>query len=185
MKRLIIYIVGLIVAISSQAQISLKDLVNIPIDTIGPKGLVIDSAAITRSTIPEIRSTHSFDGELHPHIPNSYAIDRTKDVGEIKCNTAVGPSGAMTMSIPLEVYPDPRGFTPQIALNYNSLGGNGPLGNGWNLSGASVIAVINKSIYYDGQTSGITTASPTCSFSLDGQRLLQVGISSTFLTYQT
>ena len=64
MKRLIIYIVGLIVAISSQAQISLKDLVNIPIDTIGPKGLVIDSAAITRSTIPEIRSTHSFDGEL-------------------------------------------------------------------------------------------------------------------------
>lgn len=68
--------------------------------------------------------------ELHPHIPTSYSIDKTNDVGEIPCSSTISPTGAMTINVPIEAYQSPNGFTPQISLTYNSLSGSGPLGWG-------------------------------------------------------
>ena len=54
-------------------------------------------------------------------------------------DTKVGlHNGALTSSIPIQV-PAFHGITPQLALAYNSSGGNGFVGVGWDLQGFSVI----------------------------------------------
>ncbi len=48
-------------------------------------------------------------------------------------------SGAGSYAVPIDLPTGTAGVTPQLAFVYNSGGGNGPLGIGWNLSGLSEI----------------------------------------------
>lgn len=124
------------------AQTTMKDLIGLPIDSIG-FNITMDSTNVENiSDVPQLqRAVARISGnELHPHIPTSYPINKTKDVGEIACNSNVSPTGAMTINVPIEAYQSPDGFTPQISLTYNSLAGNGPVGWGWNIAGTSVIS---------------------------------------------
>ena len=84
---------------------------------------------------------------------------------------SVGASGAATYSIPIEVPPGTAGMQPNIAMGYNSQGGNGLLGMGWSLAGFSAITRCPKTIAQDGAPSTITVTH-TDAFCLDGQRLL-------------
>ncbi len=170
------------------AQTTMKDLIGLPIDSIG-FNITMDSTNVENiSDVPQLqRATARISGnELHPHIPTSYPINKTKDVGEIACNSNVSPTGAMTINVPIEAYQSPDGFTPQISLTYNSLAGNGPVGWGWNIAGTSVISRGNKTMYYDNQADGVPTVSNFFSvFYIDGQRLIEKGLSGLKKVYQT
>ncbi len=112
-------------------------------------------------------------------------IDTSKDVGEIACDYDV-QQGAFIIDVPIEVYQNPIGLTPQISLNYNSMFSSvGSLGWGWNLEGGSVVHRTNKSQYYDGETAGITFATPDVAYSLDGERLILLEKKSSEYIYQT
>ncbi|ABE53494.1 Rhs family protein-like protein [Shewanella denitrificans OS217] len=83
----------------------------------------------------------------------------------------VTESGAATYSIPLNLPPATAGVMPQVGLSYNSQGGEGILGMGWNISGLSAIARCPKSIAIDGKIEGIkyNTSDALC---FNGQRLM-------------
>ena len=94
-------------------------------------------------------------------------------VGAIPGQFAVSPSGAATYSIPIEVPAGINGLQPNISLVYNSQGGNGIAGWGWNIGGVSMISRAPKNHYYDGEVGNIdwTKESPLM---LDGQRLIKI-----------
>ena len=85
----------------------------------------------------------------------------------------VGPTGAATYSIPLEMLPGTNGFQPSLSINYNSQSGYGMLGIGWNVSGLSKIERGSKSFYHDEtvKRNGITFTDEDQLY-LDGQRLI-------------
>src|SRR5712691_2309424 len=43
-------------------------------------------------------------------------------------------TGTGTLTVPIAVSPGRSGFSPQLALSYDSGSGNGPFGLGWDLS---------------------------------------------------
>ncbi len=94
-------------------------------------------------------------------------------VGKIDDKFEVSPNGAAFYELALSVPPGTGGMVPQLSITYNSFGGDGMLGWGFNLSGLSLInrAPSNKDI--DGK-SGIADFS-TNKFMLDGNRLISKG----------
>lgn len=101
---------------------------------------------------------------------------------QVTAQTAVGTSpgefsvdetGAATYRMPLRVPPGVAGMTPELALVYNSRGGNGPLGLRWGLAGLSSIARCPASWVVDGFVDAVDF-DDNDRFCLDGQRLLKV-----------
>ena len=103
--------------------------------------------------------------------PAAWAV--TSNVGATPGNFAVAPSGAATYTIPITVPPGVSGMQPSIALTYDSRGGNGPLGVGWNLTGLSAIHRCAATIDTDGYKGGINLDGND-RFCLHGQRLVAV-----------
>ena len=95
-------------------------------------------------------------------------------VGSLTGNLMVSSTGAAVYNIPIDVPPGIAGMEPQLALIYNSQGGNGLLGQGWGLSGLSSITRTGKTLYHDGKVKGILFGGDD-RYVLDGQRLISVG----------
>lgn len=117
-------------------------------------------------------------------IPTSHAVSTDSIVGEIGCSSTVSQYGATELNARIEGFEDPLGCTPQISLAYSSLNGNGSLGYGWKMSGLSAISRISKSIYYDGEVSGIKV-NKNDAFSLDGIRLIKTCETTDSIYYQS
>jgi RHS repeat-associated protein len=79
--------------------------------------------------------------------------------------------GAATYTLPLEVVPGSNGVQPTLAIEYNSMGGRGTLGQKWSLQGPSAITRTGKSLYYDHNITAIKYDT-TDRYALDGRRLL-------------
>jgi RHS repeat-associated protein len=94
-------------------------------------------------------------------------------VGKTDGAFAVTADGASSYDIPLWVSPGRGGFTPSLALSYNSRSGPGHFGVGWNLDGTSQIAHCNKNVATD-QVSSIPKFAAGDALCLDGNRLLLV-----------
>ncbi|MBI3774410.1 MAG: VCBS repeat-containing protein [Gammaproteobacteria bacterium] len=101
----------------------------------------------------------------------------TSPVGAMPGEFAVSKSGAATYSIPIQVPPGVGGMQPNISLNYNSQGGNGIAGVGWNIGGLSAITRCGASIVNDGIKRGVDLTAND-KFCLDGQRLIDIGAST-------
>jgi hypothetical protein len=93
--------------------------------------------------------------------------------GKIPGSFAVSPSGAATYSIPIQVPPGVAGMEPKLSLEYNSQGGNGIMGMGWNLAGLSSITRCPATMAQDG-VRGSVNYDGNDKFCLDGQRLMVV-----------
>jgi len=118
------------------------------------------------------------------YVPNSIDIDRNKAVGEIPMTSGVSPTGVVTYNVPIEVYPGIHEMQPQLSIAYNSMGGNGVLGAGWDISGLSTINRGNRSIYYDTKTVGVALTKDDA-FYLDGTRLIKLSETSTQIKYES
>ncbi|MBL7713436.1 MAG: hypothetical protein JNL13_13270, partial [Chitinophagaceae bacterium] len=114
---------------------------------------------------------------LFDHTTFSRSIDLSKPVGAIDGAAGTSPSGAATYTIPIKMPPGTNGMAPQLSIVYNSQGGNGILGQGWSLSGLSVITRAGKDFYHDGKVAPATYTNDDA-FVLDGQRLVATSGSS-------
>lgn len=93
------------------------------------------------------------------------------EVGITEGQLSVSLTGGATYSIPIAVPPGINGVVPQVGLVYNSQGGNGMAGYGWNISGVSAITRIPRTKFHDGIMGGVNLDAND-RFALDGQRLI-------------
>ncbi len=113
-----------------------------------------------------------------------YGQNNSVIVGSIGGTINASMYGGAIYSIPLEL---PRGvcnLQPEISLVYNSQGGNGLLGYGWNLSGISSITRTGSTLFHDGKMTAADFSSDD-RFMLDGQRLILVGTAGNTEEYKT
>ena len=97
--------------------------------------------------------------------------DNQRLVGTIDVNATVSESGGAVVSIPIDIPAGINGMQPNLALVYNSQGGLGIAGWGWDLSGLSSISRMGRDFYHDGESDGVHV-NATDSLALDGQRLI-------------
>lgn len=105
-------------------------------------------------------------------------IDISKPVGAIDGATGTSPMGAVTYSIPIQCPPGTNGLVPQIVIGYSSQAGNGPLGQGWNLSGLSSITRAGMDYYHNVQDVEPVSFTNADNFLLDGAMLYPVSPGS-------
>ena len=103
-------------------------------------------------------------------ILSTKTIDLSKPVGITPGAPGTTPTGGATYTIPIVLPAGINGMTPNLSLTYNSQGGNGIAGFGWNLSGLSLIGRSGKDVYHDGNTQPVTYTNSDA-FVLDGMRL--------------
>jgi RHS repeat-associated protein len=108
-------------------------------------------------------------------LPPGDIIDTQPDSGWTEGRFSVNHNGAAEYHLPLWV-PDGRGgLTPELALHYNSQGGNGLVGVGWSLSaGLSSISPCPLTLARDGRAENAGFGRADSAYCLDGQRLRPV-----------
>lgn len=82
----------------------------------------------------------------------------------------VSASGGASYTIPISLPPGTKGVVPSVTIGYNSQGGNGIMGMGWNLGAVSAITRTGKNFKYDGVVTPINNNYLDL-FALDGNRL--------------
>lgn len=117
------------------------------------------------------------------HVPDAVTLDYGKAVGQIPIQSGTSPTGAKTYTVPIEVYPGVKGFNPNISLSYNSQQGNGIAGMGWAVSGIPMISRSGKSVYYDGESRGVSAVGGE--FVLDGMRLIKLSETGNSIIYES
>lgn len=89
----------------------------------------------------------------------------------IQAQHSVSPSGGLTYQVPFDVPDYVLGHFPDLGLAFNSQGGDGVAGYGWNISGLSTISRTANTLHHDGFIDPIDF-DENDRFSLDGQRLI-------------
>ncbi|WP_444940880.1 PQQ-binding-like beta-propeller repeat protein [Microbulbifer sp. ZKSA004] len=107
-------------------------------------------------------------------IINTIDLRVSESMGSLAGEFKVTESGAATYSVPISIPVGTAEVTPRLSLNYSSQGGNGILGQGWNLGGLSAISRCRRTLGQDGEAGAISWDSDD-RFCLDGQRLILVG----------
>src|SRR5690554_3012261 len=87
--------------------------------------------------------------------PRQKTINTSYEVGNTNASINVSSSGALVSSIPIYILPGTAGMQPSVSVNYNSQSGNGTMGMGWNVSAASSITRIPKTVYSHGKLEAI------------------------------
>ena len=116
--------------------------------------------------------------------PALTGVETTQAVGRVAGELMVTPTGAATYIVPIAVPPGIREVAPSIALTYNSQGGDGIAGWGWNLTGLSTISRVGATLHHDGVIDPVDFDALD-RFALDGQRLLLKNTNDTYGADQT
>ena len=95
-------------------------------------------------------------------------------VGQTNGSFRVDESGSATYSIPLNIPAGIAGVQPQLGFSYSSNSGDGLMGRGWSLSGASAISRCAKNLTSDNEQGNISH-SANDRLCLNGQRLVTWG----------
>jgi hypothetical protein len=104
--------------------------------------------------------------------PLNRTLDKTgAKVGTLPGSVNVNDLGAATYEIPIFVAPGSAGMQPSLSVFYNSLNGDGILGQGWG------IRRVPKNFYHDNQVVGVNLQN-TDMFALDSNRLILTSGSS-------
>lgn len=112
-------------------------------------------------------------------------IDTNNAIGEIPIQMNVN-NGALTYSVPIDVYSIGDQMRPSLSITYNSMINNGIAGYGWNIAGTSAISITNSTCYYDGINNiKPAKADKSSAYTLDGIRLIKLKESSTEITFQS
>ncbi|MCP4304379.1 MAG: hypothetical protein GY788_05775, partial [bacterium] len=98
-------------------------------------------------------------------------------VGALSGEFGVTPDGATSYAVPISVPTGTTGVQPGLTLQYNSRGGNGPVGMGWSIGGLSFITRCATDLYHDAVIDAVDFDALD-RFCLNGQRL--VPISGTY-----
>lgn len=117
-----------------------------------------------------------------PRLLKSVSGDYEYAVGEIPLKEGVSPSGARTYQIPISAASGYQ-LCPSVSIGYNSQGGDGWLGYGWDIQGLSSITLISRNSYYHGESKGANIYEKDAVFALDGIPLVkntQPGTSSEY-----
>lgn len=122
-------------------------------------------------------------GDPLSHIPTQVQVNTSFRVGCIPVESNVSSGGAITYSVPISCAPGRNGLGPTISVVYNSMGGNGPVGNGWAVSGLSSISRVSFNRYYNGYSAPMKM-DETDPFMLDGNRILPTSTAGQYETYQ-
>ena len=91
-------------------------------------------------------------------------------VGRMAGEPGVSATGAARYATPLTLPPGTNGLAPSLAIAYDSRGGNGLLGAGFQLNGFSVIQRCERTLAQDGAPGGVALDAGD-RFCLDGKRL--------------
>lgn len=100
----------------------------------------------------------------------SKTINVSLPVGAMAGSASTSNDNAM-YAVPLIVPQGTNGITPNISLAYSSGGMNGPLGQGWSVSGLSMIMRVGSNLYFDGEVSLVNYDSKD-RFAIDGSHLI-------------
>jgi RHS repeat-associated protein len=103
--------------------------------------------------------------------------------GALAGQLGVGPTGAATYTVPIAIPPGIAGMAPNLSLVYNSQGGDGLAGQGWELSGLSMIHRCPKTRVQDGQVRPVDPADflESTGICLDGKRLFDPENDGTYV----
>ena len=101
--------------------------------------------------------------------PDNRELDRNLEIGSIPGSISVNALGMAVYNMELELPDGPSGLKPNLAVVYNSGGGNSILGQNFALAGISRITLSPATYYHDKKSTGITQNNI---YSLDGQRLI-------------
>ena len=126
-----------------------------------------DVEALRNPVSPAVRKT----GAAQSSSATSW-IDKTKDVGQIQYQEDVTPAGARIYTIPFPSPPSAKYSLP-LFLQYNSQGGNGLAGYGWELGGISEIILADKTLYYNDVDEAARRFDTDPVFTIDGVPLIE------------
>ena len=146
---------------------SAQDMGGTPVEGLIP----IKRTGIITQTATDAKATNSVARTAAVQDYISAPTGTSEEVGITEGQLSVSLSGAATYSIPIAVPPGINGVVPQVSLVYNSQGGNGLAGYGWNISGVSAITRIPRTQFHDGVVGGVNLDAND-RFALDGQRLI-------------
>ena len=119
-------------------------------------------------------TTNSFNSTSTAKMLSTAAITPTgssNEVGITEGQLSVSLSGSAAYNIPIMIPSGINGVIPQVSLAYNSQGGNGMAGYGWNITGVSKITRIPATKFHDGVIDGVDFDNLD-RFAFDGQRLI-------------
>ncbi|PZR20234.1 MAG: hypothetical protein DI539_11520, partial [Flavobacterium psychrophilum] len=91
--------------------------------------------------------------------------------GVIKGELSVSLSGGASYNVPFTVPPGINKVVPQVGLAYNSQGGNGIAGYGWEIYGISSITRVPSTTHHDSKIDPVDFDNLD-RYSMDGQRLM-------------
>lgn len=99
------------------------------------------------------------------------SFGQSTEVGVTEGELSVSLTGAANYKVPIALPPGINGIVPQISLAYNSQGGLGLAGFGWNLMGISAITRVPSTMYHDGIIDPVDF-NDLDRFALDDKRLI-------------
>ena len=126
---------------------------------------------IKRGDIQENKASLNRTNTTSNNVTPSTPTGNSTEVGVTEGQLSVSLTGGATYNIPIAVPPGINGIVPQVSLSYNSQGGNGLAGYGWNISGVSVITRIPTTKFHD-NTIDAVDFNNLDRFAFDGQRLI-------------
>jgi RHS repeat-associated protein len=159
MKKLLYFLISL----SFYVSYSQEDVFgNSPVQGIIP---------IKRSDIQENNAILNRTNTTSNNVTPSPPTGNSTEVGVTEGQLSVSLTGGANYNIPIAVPPGINGIVPQVSLSYNSQGGNGLAGYGWNVAGVSVITRIPTTKFHD-NTIDAVDFNNLDRFAFDGQRLI-------------